>query len=122
MDSQKIGLLISKMRKNKNLTQNELANQLGVSHKTISKWETGNWLPDIIMLKKISKTFNITIEELLDGNIITKEKTNSKKGINISVIILFVILIILIMLIISNIFRIQWGGLLYSKYHIINYM
>lgn len=99
MDSQKIGILISKIRKNKNLTQQELANQLGVSPKTISKWETGNGLPDISMLKRISKIFNITIEELLDGNLIKKEKIKHKKLKYIIILLIFIILTILIIFI-----------------------
>lgn len=102
MEAQNIGILISKLRKNKNLTQQELANQLGVSPKTISKWETGNGLPDISMLKKISKTFDITIEELLEGNTITKEKKKHKRGMYIILLIIFIILIVLLIFIFNK--------------------
>lgn len=98
MDSQKIGKLISKMRKNKKQTQQELANELGVSPKTISKWETGNGLPDISMLNKICKTFDISIEELLEGNLIKKENKNKKTKFIIILLIITILAIISIFL------------------------
>ena len=61
MEQNKIGKLIQNLRREKKLTQQELADKLGVSPKTISKWETGNGLPDISLLKKVSEIFNITI-------------------------------------------------------------
>ena len=52
MEQKKIGKIISTIRKEKELTQQQLGDILGVSSKTISKWETGNGLPDITILKK----------------------------------------------------------------------
>ena len=58
MEQNKVGKLIQKMRQEQKLTQQELGDKLGVSPKTISKWETGGGLPDIGFLKRISEIFN----------------------------------------------------------------
>ena len=104
MDSRKVGKLISTLRKEKNLTQQELANTLGVSSKTISKWETGNGLPDISFLKKVSEIFGITIEELLEGTLNNKKNKNkiNKKNLLFIIISLITIILILTILIIYN--------------------
>jgi len=104
MEIIKVGKLIQKLRKEQKLTQQELGDKLGVSPKTISKWETGGGLPDISFLKKISEIFNITIEELLDGTLNKKEKTNVKKSIKILliIVIMFIILLSIIIMIINN--------------------
>ena len=73
MDQNKIGNLIKKIRKNKNMTQEELANKLGCNCKTISRWETGNYMPDISMLKPLSEELDLTLNELLSGDIINDE-------------------------------------------------
>ena len=64
MEPDKIGKFIANLRKEKNLNQQELANELYVSTKTISKWETGRGIPDLASLRKICEYFNITLEEL----------------------------------------------------------
>lgn len=64
--------LLYELRKNKHLTQAELAKLVGVSNKTISKWETGETYPETTQLITLSNIFNITIDELLKGKI--KEK------------------------------------------------
>lgn len=103
MDSKKVGNLIAKLRKEKSLTQQELADLLGVSSKTISKWETGSGLPDISFLKQVSEIFEITIEELLDGTIYNKDisqtKLNKKNILLISLTIFSIITILTIILI-----------------------
>lgn len=99
MNTEKIGKLISKLRKEKNLTQKELADTLGVSPKTISKWECGSGLPDISIIKKISEEFNITLEELLEG---TQKNKITKKNKLIILIIPILILIMLTILFLVN--------------------
>ena len=107
MDQKKIGNLISNKRKEKNLTQQQLGNLLGVSSKTISKWETGTGLPDITFLKEISKNLDITIDELLDGKVkdnnkeIIEQKVKKQK-INIIFVLLIGIIFILIIILITN--------------------
>jgi two-component system, chemotaxis family, chemotaxis protein CheY len=63
-----VGKKISELRRNKNITQEKLAAELGVSVAAVSKWETGNSLPDILMLCSIADFFDITTDELLGRN------------------------------------------------------
>ena len=67
MDTIKIGLFIKSLRKEKSLTQREVAEQLNVSEKTISKWETGKGFPDISLTLPLCKLFDISMNELLSG-------------------------------------------------------
>lgn len=67
MNAKKTGELIAKLRKEKCMSQNDLAERLGVTNKAISRWETGRGYPDIEMLPKLAKEFGISIQELLDG-------------------------------------------------------
>lgn len=62
-----IGKFISLKRKQKNLTQEQLAERLGVSNKTISKWETGKCMPDYSIVKSLCEELGITVAELMDG-------------------------------------------------------
>lgn len=61
------GKFISYKRKEKNLTQEQLAEKLGVSNKTVSKWETGKCMPDYSVVKNLCEVLDITIAELMDG-------------------------------------------------------
>lgn len=67
MDQKKIGEFICKLRKEKGLTQAELSEKLGISNRTVSKWENGDGLPDIAMLPELSKQLGITVDELLSA-------------------------------------------------------
>ena len=67
MDQIKIGKFIATLRKEKDLTQEQLGEKLGVTNKTISRWENGNYMPDIEMLSLLSKEFDISINELISG-------------------------------------------------------
>lgn len=67
MDSTKIGNYIAKLRKAHGWTQSDLATRLSVSDKTISKWESGNGLPDIAVIPDIAKIFGISTDELFAG-------------------------------------------------------
>ena len=69
MNPEKIGSLIFQLRKEKNLTQKQLGEKLGLSDKTISKWERGLGCPDISLLRDISKIFNVNIEKILLGEL-----------------------------------------------------
>ena len=61
------GKFIALKRKQKNLTQEQLAEKLGVSNKTISKWETGKCMPDYSIVKSLCEELEVTVAELLDG-------------------------------------------------------
>lgn len=67
MDQIKIGAFLKVLRKEKNLTQEQLAEQLGVSGRTVSRWETGNNMPDISLLVEIAEFYEVTIPELING-------------------------------------------------------
>lgn len=67
MNQQVTGKFIAQKRKEKNLTQEQLAEKLGVSNKTISKWETGKCMPDYAVVKKLCDELEITVAELMDG-------------------------------------------------------
>jgi len=74
MDYSKIGNFIAAERKAKQLTQKKLAEKLFVSEKTVSKWETGNGLPDTSSLPNLCDILNISINELLNGERISAEE------------------------------------------------
>ena len=67
MDQIKTGKFIATLRKEKELTQEQLGEKLGVTNKTISRLENGNYMPDIEMLSLLSKEFDVSINELISG-------------------------------------------------------
>ena len=100
-----LGKKIAELRKKNNLSQEELAEKVGVARQTISKWEIGDTTPDINQVKIISKIFNISIDELVDNdinNVIVEKVSNTEKlaGITIKILKVFgIILIVFITLI-----------------------
>lgn len=78
MDQKKMGLFIKDLRKEKGFTQEQLAETLGVSNRSISRWENGANMPDFDIVIHLAKFFDLSIEELLDGekkeDIVNKEK------------------------------------------------
>ena len=75
------GLKLQTLRKKSSLSQEDLAQLLGVSRQAISRWERSEVLPDLYNAKKIAEVFNITIDELMDIEIkhIDKEKERTNK-------------------------------------------
>ncbi|MGM9947682.1 helix-turn-helix domain-containing protein [Floccifex sp.] len=67
MDQKRIGSFLKKLRKEKHLTQEQLAEKLNVSNRTISRWETGNNMPDISILVEISEFYEVSILEIING-------------------------------------------------------
>ena len=67
MNQQATGKFIAQKRKEKNLTQEQLAEKLSVSNKTVSKWETGKCMPDYSVIKNLCDELEITVAELMDG-------------------------------------------------------
>ena len=67
MDQIKTGKFIAGLRREKGITQEELGSRLGVTNKTVSRWENGNYMPDVETLRLLSKEFGVSMEELLDG-------------------------------------------------------
>lgn len=70
---------IKALREQKKLTQAQLADQLSVSHKTISKWETGKGLPDISLLEPLAKALGVSLPELFSG----QPTTNANRSANL---------------------------------------
>lgn len=115
MDQIKIGKFIALLRKEKNMTQQQLAEKIGVSYKAVSKWETGRGMPDISILPVICATLEISLNELLAGerlngdnilkktdeniiNIVSRENRLKKEYILIICISAFFIVILSILL------------------------
>lgn len=67
MNQTAIGSYIAKKRREKNLTQEQLAEKLGVSNKTVSKWENGRCMPDYSIIEQLCSELSVTISELMDG-------------------------------------------------------
>ena len=67
MDQIKIGAFLKALRKEQNLTQEALAERLGVSNRSVSRWETGSNLPDISLLVELAEFYNVSITELING-------------------------------------------------------
>lgn len=67
MDQKKTGALLKELRKEKNLTQERLAETLGVSNRSVSRWENGNTLPDFDLLLELAKIYDVGIDEILTG-------------------------------------------------------
>lgn len=67
MDQVKIGALLRELRKEKSLSQEQLAEQFGVSSRSVSRWENGNTMPDISLLIELADFYDIEIRELLSG-------------------------------------------------------
>ena len=79
MDIEKISNLIKTKRKEKCLTQEELANKINVTEKAISRWETGRGTPDISLLVPLSKELDISVSEILNGKEDKEEDKNIKE-------------------------------------------
>lgn len=109
MEQEEIGKRIMRLRKSKNLTQEQLAEFLGISGKAVSKWERGINLPDISLLPLIASQFQIGISELLTGKAeaITVEKNKKAKWY-----IMFLIFIIILLFL--------WIIYFYSSFHVFN--
>lgn len=91
MDMVKMGSFLAQLRNERNLTQAELGERLGVTNKTISRWETGNYMPPVEMLEELSNMYDMTINELLSGKRLSTEEykqmaeTNIKDALKTSV-------------------------------------
>lgn len=118
MDQEKIGKFIAKERKEKGITQSEFAGKLGVTGKTVSRWENGHYLPDISLFKDICDILDIDVQELLEGerkdsvsretvdavamNLVeisnAKIKKNKRKVLTMSLIVVFFLLAVIVFL------------------------
>ena len=122
-----IGNNIMKLRKKKNLSQEELAERVGVARQTISKWELGETSPDLKQAKALSKIFNVSLDELSGNSIkdVLIEKTSNAERlagiilkllkILVVLIILAPILMIILKIVFKNIHNISSGRLMNSS-------
>ena len=78
MDQIKIGKFIAKVRKEKNMTQQQLADFLSISHKTVSKWECGNGLPEVSLMLPLCEKLEISVNELLTGAKVSEQEYRKK--------------------------------------------
>ena len=83
MDMVKMGSFLAELRKEHNLTQAELGEKLGVTNKTISRWEIGNYMPPVEMLEELSNMYGMTINELLSGKKLSTEEYKEMAETNI---------------------------------------
>lgn len=122
-----IGKKIMELRKKNGLSQEELAEKVGVARQTISKWELGETAPDLKQSKELSKIFNVSLDELTDNdikNILVEKTSNTEKlaGLILKLIRVIVLLLILLPLIyiilyivVKNIRRNEAGRLMQSS-------
>ena len=73
MDHTKIGQLIRRLRREQGLTQRQLAEEMGISDKTVSKWERGMGCPDLSLLPELSDIFHVGLDQLLTGELEARE-------------------------------------------------
>lgn len=109
MDQSKIGRFIGEVRKEKSYTQRQLADILGISDKTVSKWETGNGLPEVSLMLPLCEALQISVNELLSGERLSdadykrkaeenimdlmEEIRENKKKVILSVVVVFITLL-----------------------------
>ena len=91
-DNNKFGETIVLLRREKGLTQKDLADKLGVTDKAVSRWETGKNYPDIETLKELAEVLGVSVNELLQGDI----KLAENKGLRKKVVIIAAIVIVLL--------------------------
>ncbi len=98
MKENKTAQLLIKLRKENELTQNELADKLNVSFQAISKWERGENLPDANLMLKIADLYHITVDEILRGELLPREDSkslNKKKSLYMLIGIIIIVLSVL---------------------------
>ncbi len=87
LDQKKTGMFISEMRKEKGLTQKQLADKIGVSDKAVSKWENGRGMPDTSLIPDLCRVLGINLNELLSGERLSEEAYNGKAEKNMTELI-----------------------------------
>lgn len=76
MDLEKTGQLLCRLRKEKGMTQKQVADSLNISAKTVSKWECGSGFPDVSVLRELSELFGVNSEQILSGSMEKNEEEN----------------------------------------------
>ena len=86
MNQMKIGSFLKELRKENELTQEQLAEKLNVSNRSVSRWETGNTLPDISILIELAEFYDVDIKEILDGERKSEDMNEETKEIMAKVV------------------------------------
>ncbi len=94
MDQEKIAKFILELRKKNNMSQSEFASLLNVTSQAVSKWENARGIPDIEILRAMSKTFKVDIESILDGEI---KKKKIKYVIPATIVLLFIVISVILL-------------------------
>ena len=83
MDVKRIGEFLAQLRKEQGMTQEQLGEKLGVTNKTVSRWENGNYLPPVEILEMLSDMYALTINEIISGQRLmeTEYKTKAEENI-----------------------------------------
>ena len=84
MDMSKMGTFLQTLRKDNGLTQEQLGEKLHISSKTISRWETGTYMPPVEMLLALSELYGVTMNELVAGERLTPEELPAKAEENLT--------------------------------------
>ncbi|MGN0267756.1 MAG: helix-turn-helix domain-containing protein [Lachnospiraceae bacterium] len=84
MDTKKVGAFLKQLRKENNMTQEQLGERIGVTNKTVSRWETGNYMPPVECLELLSDIYQISINEILAGKRLADEKIKEIADENIA--------------------------------------
>jgi transcriptional regulator with XRE-family HTH domain len=79
MDQKKIGSFLKELRKEKNVTQQQFAEIIGVSNRTVSRWETGSNMPDLDIVMQIADFYEVDLREILDGERKSEKMDNELK-------------------------------------------
>lgn len=86
MDMSKMGVFLQELRKEQGLTQEQLGEKLHISGKTISRWETGTYMPPVEMLLALSELYGVSMNELVAGERLTPEKLPAKAEENLTAV------------------------------------
>lgn len=84
MNRKRMGAFIAELRREKNWTQEELGERLGVSNKTVSRWETGSYMPGIEILSLLSREFGVGLNELVSGQRLADESFREEADRNLT--------------------------------------
>lgn len=87
MDQEKIGRFLKQLRQENGLTQEQLAEQLGINSRTVSRWETARTMPDFALLVELGRRYGVTVDELLNGErrengMMNREEETMKKVVD----------------------------------------
>lgn len=87
MDQAKVGKFIASLRREKGLTQEALGQRLGVTNKTVSRWETGSYMPDIDLLIPLGEALGVSVNELLAGERLSDERFRKQADENLVAVV-----------------------------------